>query len=464
MGLEYITQPQVFLAPITAAAGFQGAYQDWPLLTSFQSWVSTSNVNATTFPIPGTWPMLDNPSSFIVTVGNVIQSPTDYTVNRSTRILTFSSPVSAGVEVGVTQLATAAPSSQNFNYLQSVSSNFVNLTATNAVINNGNVNNLFVNSLTALSATINVVDITVYELSGFRATGNLLVDGTVTARALSSTTTTTSNISSRFINLEHSVPNDGINPILFIGERGDGSGGTVAGSLSGFNVTYNELGNDLIVSTQFGSVTPITAVDINSNGFVGINCNPNQALTVNGNISATGLAYSAGSTRTFLNNIIPSSLTFTPVLSVNIPSTGTYMVRIQYGCAVRSGSTGAGTTVGLQYNGNTNNYIFNTSITRTANGSPDTTLGIPAPVSSSNAFKYTATGPINPILTNNFILSGSRNASISNDVEAHIYNIDGTIDTSSTGNLILNIATTSTISITNPLSSITGYIRLLPLI
>lgn len=98
----------------------------------------------------------------------------------------------------------------------------------------------------------------------------------------------TQSLSSRFINLEHSTPNDGVNPVLFIGERGDGTGGTIAGSLSGFNVTYNELTNNLIVSTQFGRVAPLTAISVNSNTNVGIGTIlPNQRLTVIGSISAT---------------------------------------------------------------------------------------------------------------------------------------------------------------------------------
>lgn len=161
--------------------------------------------------------------------------------------------------------------------IQSISGTFVNLSA---------------ERLVALSATINVVDITVYELSGFRATGDLVVDGTTFSTFLcASVGTRTSGLSSRFINLEHSVPNDGVNPVLFIGERGDGSVGSVAGSLSGYNITYNELTNRLTVSTQFGSTLPVTAVNVDSSGNVGIRTGsnvPGTALTIAGSLSASG--------------------------------------------------------------------------------------------------------------------------------------------------------------------------------
>ena len=134
-------------------------------------------------------------------------------------------------------------------------------------------------------------------LNGIYLNSSSYVNGNLSAASFN-----TLALSSRYINLEHSIPNDGINPVLFIGERGDGSVGTVAGSLSGFNTTYDEVNNKLIVSTQFGAIAPLTAVSINSIGNVGINTTaPNQVLTVNGNLSATsvfasnGIGYTTGS-------------------------------------------------------------------------------------------------------------------------------------------------------------------------
>ena len=105
------------------------------------------------------------------------------------------------------------------------------------------------------------------------------------------TSVSTASLSSRFINLVHSPFNDLTNPNLFIGDVGDGTTGSVLGSLSGFNTYYDETNNKYIISTQFGTTSPLTALAISQTAQVGINtASPNQALTVNGVISATGFA------------------------------------------------------------------------------------------------------------------------------------------------------------------------------
>jgi len=104
------------------------------------------------------------------------------------------------------------------------------------------------------------------------------------------TSVSTASLSARFITLAHSPFNDGTNPNLFIGEVGDGSAGSVLGSLSGFNIYYDEFNNKLNTSTQQGTVTS-NIISYSLNGNVGIGTvNPNQLLTVNGNISASGAA------------------------------------------------------------------------------------------------------------------------------------------------------------------------------
>ncbi len=177
MGLEYTTQPQVFTAPVTALQGIAGINEAYPLLTTYQYWTSTAVVPASTFPIPGTWTMLSEPGSFIVAIEGIIQPPTEYSIDRDNRKVNFTSLISADLEVSFTQLATHAPSSQSFNYIQSVSASFTRLSAVNAAIqslstinistNNLTATNLLVTNLTALSSVLQVTDIQLFELSGF---------------------------------------------------------------------------------------------------------------------------------------------------------------------------------------------------------------------------------------------------------------------------------------------------------
>ena len=122
------------------------------------------------------------------------------------------------------------------------------------------------------------------------------VNNLVSFGSISSTNISTFSLSSRFINLEHSIPNDGINPVLFMGERGDGTGGTVLNSLSGFNTTYDEVANKFIISTQFGSLAPISALIIDSSANVGIgNTNPTYNLDNSGFTRSMG-GYFIGNT------------------------------------------------------------------------------------------------------------------------------------------------------------------------
>jgi hypothetical protein len=104
------------------------------------------------------------------------------------------------------------------------------------------------------------------------------------------TSISTASLSARFINIVHAPFNDSINPNLFIGEVGNGTGGSITGSLTGFNTTYDESANKLNISSQQGSVSAnIVTYTLNNNVGIGTTA-PNQTLTVNGIISATGFA------------------------------------------------------------------------------------------------------------------------------------------------------------------------------
>lgn len=379
MGYEYLTQPQIFLAPITATNGIYGINESWPLLTTYQSWTSTAAINTSAFPIPGYWTMLNESGSFLVTVGGVLQQPSEYTVNRDFRTLTFNSLISAGVEIGVQQLATAAPSSQSFNFLKSVSAVFNSLTATT-----GTFDTLLVTNLTGLSTVVNIIDIRVSEVSGFRSTGDVDIQGNVnvtgnmalsgilnvgnsinvptitvtdatTTRAtvtdltatnllatgatitnitlsdngtLLGTTSATSigigSLSARALSLIHEPANDGVDPIFDIGE-------TSTGSFSGFRVRYEEPTNRFIGSSRTGT-TILTSFMITTNtGQVGISGlpAPGQALTVVGNVSASGN----------ISTLAPTTLLSSTLLATPLPGT---IERSQFGFFATPASTQRG--------------------------------------------------------------------------------------------------------------------------
>jgi hypothetical protein len=281
MGLEYIVQPQIFLGGLTALGpGIQGLTEQYPLLTTYYSWTSTASVNTSSFPIPiAVGSIYDGPgkeASFIVSVGGVIQSPTEYTVDTILRTITFGSVVSAGIEFAATQLATASPSSQNFNFLKSVSAEFTST----AFINNlsattGTVDSLLVTNLTALSTTVNVIDIRISEVSGFRATGNVDVLGSVNV---------TNNI-----NLTGNLVASDITSV----------------TLTALNATFTNLTADnlqvtnpvnnlnVVNLTVTNPVNNLNVVNLTATNLSAVN------ITVNGNVSASGAIIA---TNTWPNN------------------------------------------------------------------------------------------------------------------------------------------------------------------
>ena len=115
----------------------------------------------------------------------------------------------------------------------------------------------------------------------------------------------TTNVSANNITLLHTTPNDGINPNLFIGEMGDGTGGTTLGVLSGFTVNYNEIVNKFNISTTGFATAPLTGLVIDSNANVGIGTNnPVTKLSVIGTVSATNFVSTNGFTPvTFFANV-----------------------------------------------------------------------------------------------------------------------------------------------------------------
>ena len=81
----------------------------------------------------------------------------------------------------------------------------------------------------------------------YLSTNNVLLSGLITT-TLSSETITTNLLSSRQISLIHYPENDGINPNFFIGETG-------TNGFSGFNIFYDELQNQLTITSVFSGIT-----------------------------------------------------------------------------------------------------------------------------------------------------------------------------------------------------------------
>jgi len=253
MGLEYIVQPQVFLGGLTALGpGIQGLTEQYPLLTTYYSWVSTnSNDDASVWPIPiELGSIYEGPgkeASFIVSVGGVIQSPTEYTIDTILRTITFNTVVSADIEVAVTQLATAAPSSQSFDFIQSVDSVITNLTADNL-----------------LSTSVLVTGITadnLFVLDGEATLQELNVTGDTTLEDLYVTNAYVTNLSAdsgAAILQELNVTDE----IVF---------NSVIDNLTATDVQVDNLSADTAV------ITDLTATNITAN-----------MATINGDISASG--------------------------------------------------------------------------------------------------------------------------------------------------------------------------------
>jgi hypothetical protein len=305
MGLEYIVQPQVFLGGLTALGpGIQGLTEQYPLLTTYYSWTSTASVNTSSFPIPiAVGSIYNGPgkeASFIVSLGSVVQSPTEYTVDPILRTITFSSVVSAGIEVAATQLATAAPSSQNFNFLKSVSSSIINLSALNGnIVNlsgntvniiNGYARNLLVTNLTALSTFVNVIDIQVSEVSGFRVMGDVNVNGNVfiTNNLFLTGNVVANNITSTFLQ--------------------SNSGNII--SLTATNLTIPNLTSTNLITTN-ANINSLTATNLQSStGII-------TSLTATNLQSSTGTVSSLSANALFITSPILSTNNSTQVSTTN---------------------------------------------------------------------------------------------------------------------------------------------------
>jgi hypothetical protein len=117
--------------------------------------------------------------------------------------------------------------------------------------------------------------------------GNISANGSVIVPALST----------RFIDLVHAPANDGANPYIRVGET-DLSTGNLG--FSGMFMSYNESTNVFGISSQFALGAGLPAVSIDRFSRIGIKTDaPNEALTINGNISANGSLSASGTSSNY---------------------------------------------------------------------------------------------------------------------------------------------------------------------
>jgi hypothetical protein len=167
--------------------------------------------------------------------------------------------------------------------LPTINNNYVNLDTGLAAVSTTNIDltNKY-NSLVdvALSGILTFTDLTATNI--FIANNGSLI-GTTSATSIG-----IGSLSARTFTLVHDPANDGVDPILDIGE-------TLTGSFSGFRIRYEEPTNRLIGSGRTGT-TILTSFMINTaTGQIGISGLPaaGQALTVNGSLSASAITSQA---------------------------------------------------------------------------------------------------------------------------------------------------------------------------
>jgi hypothetical protein len=101
---------------------------------------------------------------------------------------------------------------------------------------------------------------------------------------LSAETVSVNTLTARYIDMIHGTANDGVNPIMNIGETDPTiDGGTTTRGFSGFTWTYDEGSNVLSLQTSFSAGNLLSAYEIDRRGYMGFNAHPQERLHVNGN-------------------------------------------------------------------------------------------------------------------------------------------------------------------------------------
>lgn len=173
-----------------------------------------------------------------------------------------------------------------------------------------------------------------------------------------------SSLNARAFTLVHDPANDGIDPIFDIGE-------TLTGSFSGFRLRYEEPTNRLIGSSRTGT-TILTSFMINTvTGQVGVSGLPvaDQALTVNGSISATALLVSTPVIANYDVVTVTSSRTFTNADNSKVFHFNTTSSSL---CAIFPSTLSNGFNVGI-INVGTGTVVLSSDVTINAPGTQNST-------------------------------------------------------------------------------------------
>jgi len=186
----------------------------------------------------------------------------------------------------------------------------------------------------------------------------------------------------RNLDLIHTPANDGINPVLRIGESTPES--TTLSGFSGAFISYDETANLFGVSSLFEPAAAVPAVKIDRRGNIGVGADPQSSkLTVAGNLSALSAVYTIGMqpinfipfvSKTENFNLLAAqntnAIVYTVPAGMRAMPTGMYIV-----ITTSSGNNGAGTmpTLGIYANTVTNaNQMMGTLALATT---PDHTVG-----------------------------------------------------------------------------------------
>ena len=209
---------------------------------------------------------------------------------------------------------------------------------------------------------------------------------------------------------------------MFIGEMGDGTAGTIAGSLSGFITTYDELQNKYVIKTQFAALSQLSAIVIDQNANVGLGvASPATKLDVSGGVITTtngtsdnwnsvysnyqnSSSASISARHMLINAIdtIPRDRTMTGG-TISVSSVYLTMFTPVYDLTISNCTliTGATTPSGITF-ARMGLYTWNESAgtgTLVARTAPDATIGAAANTAYSRAFNTTGSYPASYNLT-----------------------------------------------------------------